>query len=48
MFAKKFFNHSASLPTISRAINLDSIVDLAIIVCMTDLHIIAPLPSVNT
>ncbi|BAT83675.1 hypothetical protein VIGAN_11095900, partial [Vigna angularis var. angularis] len=48
MFAKKFFNHSASLPAISRATNSDSIVDLAIIVCLADLHVIAPPPSVNT
>jgi len=48
MFAKKFFNHSASLPAISRATNSDYIVDLAIIVCLADLHVMAPPPSVNT
>jgi len=48
MFAKKFFSHSASLPTISRATNSTSIVDLAIMVCLADLHVTAPPPSVNT
>jgi len=43
MFAKKFFNHSASLPTISRATNSDFIIDLAIIVYLADLHVTAPL-----
>ena len=42
MFAKKFFNHSASLPAISRATNSNFIVDLAIIFCLADLHVIAP------
>ena len=37
MLAKKFFNHLASLSTISRATNSDSIVDLGIIVCLVDL-----------
>ena len=48
MFAKKFFNHSASLPTISRATNYDFIVDLTIMVCLADLHVTVPPPSVNT
>jgi len=48
MFVKKFFDHSALLPTISRATNSNSIVDLAIIVCLADLHAIAPPLSVNT
>jgi len=47
MFAKMFFNHSASLPAISRATNSDSIVDLAIMVCLADFHVTAPPPSVN-
>jgi len=41
MFAKIFFNHSPSLLAILRATNLDSIVDLAIIVFLADLHVIA-------
>ena len=48
MFGKKFFNHSASLPAISRATNSYYIVDLAIIVCLDDLHVTAPPMSVNT
>jgi hypothetical protein len=36
IFAIKFFNHSATLPTNSKAINFDSMVDLAIIVYLAD------------
>jgi len=48
MFALKFFYHSASLLGISRVTNSYFIVDLAIIVCLANFHVIAPLPSVNT
>jgi len=48
ILAKRFLNHSASLPSNSRAMNSDSIVDLAIMDCLDDLHTTAPPPSVNT
>ncbi|XP_071905908.1 polyphenol oxidase I, chloroplastic-like [Coffea arabica] len=44
ILAKKFLNHSASVPVSSRATNSDSIVDLAMIVCLADFHAIAPPP----
>ena len=40
--------HSTSCPANSNAINLDSIVDLAIQVCFVDFQDIAPPPSKNT
>ncbi|PHU12206.1 hypothetical protein BC332_19136 [Capsicum chinense] len=40
--------HSASVPANFRATNSDSIVDLAMIVCLADLYDTAPPPSVNT
>jgi len=42
MFAKKFFNHPVSLSAISRATNSDFIVDLAIIIFLANLRVIAP------
>jgi len=41
IFAKKFLNHSVSLLAISRATNSNSIIDITIIICMTNLHVIA-------
>ena len=40
--------HSVSCPASSNAINLDSIVDLAMQVCFADFQDIVPLPSRNT
>jgi len=48
MLAKEFVNYSTSLSTISRATTSYFIVDLAIIVYLTDFHVITLLPSVNT
>ena len=45
MLVKKFFNHSTSLPSISRVANSDSIVDLAKIVCLVDLQAITTTKS---
>ena len=44
---RKFLNHSASLPTNSRAINSDSMVEVAIEVCLDDFHAIGPPPKVK-
>ena len=46
--SKKWCNHSASSPHLSSAINLDSIVDVAIIICFKDFHETATPPNVNT
>jgi len=48
MFAKKFVNYSTSLQTISRAINSYFIIDITIIVCLTDFHVITLTSSANT
>jgi len=41
MFVNKFFNHSTSLSAIPRATYSNSIVNIAIMVCLADLHVIA-------
>ncbi|KAL2534468.1 Uncharacterized protein Adt_07819 [Abeliophyllum distichum] len=46
--SKKLRSHSASSPHLSKAINSDSMVDLAITVCLEDFHDIAAPPKVNT
>ena len=46
--SKIFQSHLASSPTLSKAINSDSIVDLAIQVCLDDFQDTAAPPSVNT
>ena len=46
--SKKWCNHSTSSPHLSSAINLDSIVNLAITVCFKDFHETATPPNVNT
>lgn len=46
--AKKILNHLASVPTNSRAVNNDYMVDLAIIVCLADFHVAIPPARVNT
>ena len=46
--SKNFRSHSASSPALSKAINYDSIVDLAIHVCLDDLQDTAAPPNVNT
>ena len=46
--SKKFRSHSASSPALSKAISYDSIVDLAIQVCLDDFQYTAAPPSVNT
>ena len=46
--SKKCRNHSASSPALSKAMNSDSIVDLAIQVCLEDFHDTAAPPSINT
>ena len=47
MSSRKLWSHSASSPALSKAINLDYIVDLAIHVCLDDFHDIATPPIVN-
>ena len=47
MSDKKFLIHSASLPVIYRVTNSDSMVDLAIIVCLDDFQVTAPPPRMN-
>ncbi len=46
--SKNWRSHSASSPHLSRAMNSDSMVDLAIIVCLEDFQEMAALPSVKT
>jgi len=48
MFAKKFFNHLASLPAISWATKLYLIIDIIIIVYLTDLHVTVTPSNINT
>ena len=45
---RKFLNHSASLPTNSRAINSDSMVEVAMRVCLDDFQATTPPPKVKT
>ena len=45
---RKFHNHSASLLADSRAINSDSMVEVAIRVCLDDFHATTPPPKVKT
>ena len=46
---KKFLNHSASLPTDSRAINSDSMVEVAMMrVCLDNFQVTTPPPKVKT
>ena len=45
---RKFFNHSASLPADSRAINYDSMVEEAMRVCLDDFQATTPPPKVKT
>src|SRR3954464_9056175 len=45
---KRWRNHSASSAHLSKAINSDSIVDLAMIVCLEDFQDTAAPPNVNT
>ena len=46
--SRKWHSHSASSPHLSKTINLDPIVDLAITVCLEDFHDTAALANVNT
>ena len=46
--SRKWQSHSASSPTLSKAMNSDSIVDLAIQVCVEDFQDTAALPRVKT
>ena len=46
--SKKFLSHSASSAALSKAMNSDSMVDLANTVCLVDFHDIAAPPSVKT
>ena len=46
--SKNWRSHSASSPHLSQAINSDSMVDLAIQVCLEDFQDTAAPPSVNT
>ena len=46
--SKKFLSHSASSAAFSKAMNSDSMVDLANTVCLVDFHDIAAPPSVKT
>ena len=48
MSSKKFLSHSASSAALSSAINLDSIVERAIHVCLEDFQEMAAPPKVNT
>ena len=46
--SRKWRSHSASSLHLSSAINLDSIVDLAITICFDDFHETIATPNVNT
>ena len=48
IYDKKFLNHSTSLPTDSRAINFDSMVEVAMRVCLDDFQATTPPPKVKT
>ena len=48
MSSKKLRRHSASYPVLSNAINSDSIVDLAMHVCLEDFQETAAPPRVKT
>ena len=45
---RKFRSHSASSPVLSNAMNSDSIVDLAMQVCLEDFQVTVAHPKVNT